>query len=209
MLTVILIRHGETDAVGRRLSGRTEGVPLNARGHEQAERLADALARVRLTGIIVSPLQRALETATPLAIAHGTAMRIDRALIDVDFGEWTGMLLDDVRHDPRWSAFNAHRERAIAPGGESLRDVSDRMDAALESIRQQFLGGVVAVVTHAEPIRCAVARARSVTLDQALAIEIDTGSVSILDAQPGRTWRDRLVNATPDRAGGALDGGTT
>jgi probable phosphoglycerate mutase len=200
---MLLIRHGDTDAVGRCLAGRATGVPLNARGHEQARDLGDALRGVPLRAVFTSPLERAFQTASAVARPHGLCLDVRERLTDVDFGEWTGIAIDALDTDPRWHAFNRDRERAAAPGGEALRAVAARVRAALEAIEREARGPLVALVTHAEPIRCTIAAAGGLSLDAALSVPIDTASVSILEREASNT-RVVAVNLTPAEAGAVL-----
>jgi broad specificity phosphatase PhoE len=108
----LLIRHGHTDAVGQWLAGRQRGVWLSATGRLEATALMQALMWAPLTAVYSSPLERAVETATPLADDHGLRVRTSDALTEVDFGDWTGRAIMDLAHDPGWQSFNQSRARA-------------------------------------------------------------------------------------------------
>jgi probable phosphoglycerate mutase len=184
-MTLLLLRHGETDAVGHWLSGRMDGVPLNARGRAQAVAIADSLAAVRLSRLIVSPLQRAAETGAPLASRQRLAPEVDPRLTDVDFGAWTGWSFARLEEDPRWHAFNADRVRAKAPSGESLREVQRRTLAVLHELAASSSRGILALVTHAEVVRSAFAALMELSLDSALAIDVPLASVTVLRSEGG------------------------
>lgn len=174
----LLIRHGHSDAVGRWLAGRRPGVTLNAAGRQEADELSRAMRWLPLTAIYSSPLERAVATVEPLARDHGLAIKTRHALTDVDFGEWTGMSIDELASLPAWQAFNRDRCHACAPGGEALAAVQGRIVNELIELSRTHPGEVVAIATHAELIRCAIAAFDGQSLDDVMALEITPGRVS-------------------------------
>lgn len=180
MALFFLIRHAENDYVGRRLAGWSPGVHLNDEGRAQAARLADRLANAGISALYSSPLERALETAAPLAERLGLEVRIRETLGEIRFGEWTGHYLQDLRDDPLWKHYNAFRSSTRAPGGESMLDVQLRMVMEIESLRRQHPEGAVAIVSHGDAIRAAVLHYAGIPLDLMQRIEISTASVSVI-----------------------------
>ena len=175
---VLLIRHAQTDAVGAWLAGQTMDVSLNQCGRAQAERLKDRLSTVDLAAIYSSPLQRAIETAGPLA--RDRALRIEprMELAEVDFGEWSGETFDRLSDDPRWVRFNRVRSMADVPSGERAIDVQARIARALEDARAQHPNATVAFVTHADVIRLAVLHVAGAPVDFIHRFEISPASVT-------------------------------
>ena len=102
MTLLLLIRHGENDFMQRRLTGRTAGISLNAKGRQQAQTLADALTHAPIKAIYASPLERAVETAQPLALAHGLEIQIRPALIEVDYGRFQGRTYKQLARTNLW-----------------------------------------------------------------------------------------------------------
>ena len=137
-----------------------------------------------LTAIYSSPLERAVETAAPLARDHGLPVQTRTALNEMDFGEWTGRMIAELADDPAWQSFNGDRGRACPPGGEALQQVQRRVVDELVALSRSHAGEVVAVVTHAEPIRCALAAFSGSSLDDVKAVEIAPGYVSAIGIQP-------------------------
>ena len=117
MTTFLLIRHAAHDLLGRRLAGRMPGVSLNGEGRRQVERLAERLAGASIRAVISGPLERARETAEPLARGLGLPVQISAAVDEIDFGEWTGLPFAELDQDPRWCWFNTFRSGARAPCG--------------------------------------------------------------------------------------------
>ncbi len=176
--TILLIRHGHTDAIGRRLVGRAPGVHLTDQGRAQAERLPALLRPLCIDHIVSSPLERALETADPLARARALTIAVDEGLTEVDFGAWTGMTFDDLSRLPEWQRFNAQRASADVPGGEAPVLLQTRIVAALERLRARHPGETIAAVSHADVIRAAVLSYAGASLDMVYRIEISPASIT-------------------------------
>ena len=88
---VILVRHGQTPTTGVKLPGRAKGLHLADTGRQQADAVAERLTVLpRIDAIYTSPLERARETAAPLARRRALAARVERGLLECDFGAWTG-----------------------------------------------------------------------------------------------------------------------
>ena len=181
----LLIRHGLSDAVGRWLAGRREGVPLNPAGRQQAEQLSAALRWAPLTAIYTSPLERAVDTARPIARVHELTVETREALTEMDFGAWTGKSFAELSASPDWQAFNSDRCHACPPGGEPLVEVQRRIVEELVGLSRQHAGQVIAVVTHAELIRCAIASFEGCSLDDVRALEISPAHVSTVGIAAG------------------------
>lgn len=194
VMTAILIRHGETDSVGRYLSGRRRAHHLNDTGRQQAARLPQRLARRPLAALYTSPLERARETAEPLATARHLTPRPDDSLLEVDFGEWTGRTFEELDVTPAWREYNSDRLTACAPGGEPMAGVQARIVAALDRLRAIHDTDTVAIVSHAEVIRCAVLHHLGMPLDMFRRIEISPASITILELGPDEN-RFLCINA--------------
>jgi len=176
----LLIRHGHTEAVGRRLTGRLPGVALSATGRAQAAALAARLASTPITAVYSSPLERAVETATPFAASRGLAVSLLDSLNEFDFGEWTGRTFDELNGLATWRRFNAHRSTAPVPAGESALDVQRRVVSTLEELRTKHPREVIALVSHLDVIRTAVLHCAGTSLDLFDRFEISPASITSL-----------------------------
>src|SRR5205809_1306553 len=154
---LLLVRHALTDTAGNRLSGWVRGVHLNDEGRRQADRLAERLAPVRLGAIYASSLERCVETAAPLAKAKSLAVRRVPALRDVDYGDWSGRSMRQVTGTRQWRRIMRDPSGEPFPGGETLRGVQARVLEELARIAAAHPGAAVAVFSHADPIRLALA----------------------------------------------------
>ncbi len=176
----LLVRHGHTDVLGRRLVGRLPGIRLSEQGRREVDRLATTLD-VPLAAVYSGPLERAVDTARPLAAVRNLQPQVREDLDEVDFGLWTGLSFGELAPLPAWQEFNHHRSTAAVPRGESARDVQARIVAALEFLRARHEGQTFAVVSHADVIRSAVLRYADLSLDLFHTIEIEPASVTAVE----------------------------
>lgn len=178
MMHLLLIRHALNDWVGKRLAGWTPQIHLNKEGYAQAEALAQRLAEVPLAAIYSSPLERTVETARPLAESHDLAIQIREGLGETRYGEWTGRTLEELRKEKIWPVIQAYPGGARFPGGESMRETQARLVAELDAIRDGHPGQTVAVVSHSDPIKLAVAHYVGLHLDLFQRLSISPASVT-------------------------------
>lgn len=197
--TLYLIRHGETAGDGvKRYKGSID-VPLSPRGHAQAARLA-AWMRTwtpALDAIYSSPLQRARDTARPLADAYGRDIATHPSFRERSFGEWEGMSFEEIR--AAWpDAFTAWASDPLnhAPvGGESTRAVRDRVVPAIEGIVARHAGERIAVVAHGGVNRVVLCHALGAPMENIFRVEQDFGCLSVIeyhDTHPVVTMMNRL-----------------
>jgi probable phosphoglycerate mutase len=179
-LTVHLIRHAATDALGHKLSGRREAAPLNAEGIAQAKGLAGRLAGEAIDTVYSSPLERALRTAEALAEARRMRVEVVEPLNEIDMGDWTGARFEDLDHAPEWAFWNVARSQHRPPNGESMLEVQARVARWLERVWRTRGGGVVAAVSHADVIKAALAHALGLCLDHHGRIEVSPASISTI-----------------------------
>lgn len=188
MTRLLLIRHAHCAHVGRTLAGRSPGVALDERGRAEAQALSRLLSDAPLAAIAASPLERALQTAAPLATAHGVQVDVREAFHEIDFGVWTGRDFQELDGRPEWTRWNEARGSARAPGGEAATEVLDR---ALDGVRalaaEHRSGAWVAVVTHCDVIRTLLTHFLGMPLDRLLRLEIATASVSTVAIDPWGT----------------------
>jgi probable phosphomutase (TIGR03848 family) len=195
MTTLLLIRHASHDLLGKALAGRAPDLHLNARGKMEAERLAERLAPLPIRAIYTSPMERAQETAWPLANRLMLEARIDSAVDEIDFGDWTSRTFAELDPRPDWQTWNAARARGQVPGGESMSAVQTRIVDALAKLEEAHRAATVAVVSHGDVIKAALLHYLGVPLDHILRLEISPASVSIV-ALHGGAPQVTLVNDT-------------
>jgi probable phosphoglycerate mutase len=176
---VLLVRHGLTPTTGKVLPGRRKGLHLADRGREQAEAAADRIAALKkVAAVYASPLERTRETAAPIARRHGLRVRVDRGLLECDFGDWTGAELKALAKRPEWRTVQRFPSGFRFPNGESFAEMQARITAAIARLVAAHPGEVVVAVSHADPIKAAVASALGTPLDLFQRIAISPCSVS-------------------------------
>ncbi len=166
MTTILLIRHGENNMVGKRLAGRLPNVHLNDHGQQQARQLADVLCKAPLKAIYSSPLERAVETAEPLAQMLNLPVLPAPGLIELAYGDWQGKTLKQLGRLKLWKVVQHKPSEMRFPNGESFVEVQTRAVAEVERIaaahEEQDL---VACFSHGDIIRLTVAHFLGVPLD--------------------------------------------
>lgn len=178
---ILLVRHGQTPTTGKLLPGRAPGLHLAEAGNAQAHAVAERIAELpRVDAIYASPLERARETAAPIAKALQQKVKINKGLLECDFGDWTGAELSKLMKLPEWSTVQRAPSSFRFPNGESFTEMQTRMVTTLDGIRAAHPGGVVVCVSHADPIKAAVAHAMGTHLDLFQRIVIGTCSVSAI-----------------------------
>jgi probable phosphoglycerate mutase len=178
---VLLVRHGQTSTTGVVLPGRAPGLHLSDDGRRQAEAVAARLAGIKhIAAVYASPLERARETAAPVARARHLAMRIERGLLECDFGEWTGGKLAQLGKKPEWQVIQRYPSGFRFPGGESFTEMQTRITSTLARLVERHRGNTIVAVSHADPIKAAVAHALGIHLDLFQRIVIATGSITAI-----------------------------
>jgi len=196
MPSLLLIRHGENDLAKRGvLAGRLPGVHLNEAGRKQAQELAEALGRLPIKAVYSSPLERALETAEPLARALRVGIQRDPGLIESNVGRWEGKSVRRLALSKYWRIVQRSPSRAGHPGGESFVETQTRVVSALEEICAKHKArDLIACVMHSDPIKLAVAHYIGLPLDHFQRLVCDPASVTLLALGPSSArliWLNR------------------
>jgi probable phosphomutase (TIGR03848 family) len=182
MPTILLIRHGENDYVKKhRLAGRLPGVGLNEKGRQQAQAIAEKLATAPIKAIYSSPLERALQTAEPLAQALNLPVIPRPGLIETDPGEWTGESYKKLARTKAWRAVQSAPSLFRFPGGETFAECQVRICQELQILASQHEPqNLIACFSHADPIRLAVAYFIGLPLDMFQRLAVSPGSLTVL-----------------------------
>ena len=211
MTLLLLIRHGENDYMLRRLTGRTAGISLNAKGQQQAQGLADALVHAPLRAIYASPLERAVETAQPLAQSHSLEIQVRTGLIEVDYGRFQGRTYKQLARTNLWKILLEKPSQIRFPDGETFSEVQQRVAAELETLVGEWQArveaektadgnkveeAVIAVVAHADIVRLALAHYLNMPLDDFLRLMVGPASVSMVQSNGSSRPRVICINQT-------------
>lgn len=214
MGTVILLRHGRTDAnADGILAGRLPGVQLDETGRAQAAAAAERLAPVGLACVVSSPLERCRQTARAVlarrsADGHdggegaGLTVRTEDGLLECDYGEWQGLRLADLAKEKLFRTVQNHPSAAAFPGGESMSQMSTRATSTVRGLDQQVTAehgrdAVWLAVSHGDIIKAVLADALGMHLDLFQRLHVDPASVSVIRYTRSRPY----VLATNSHAG--------
>lgn len=178
--TLLLVRHGAHDRLDRVLCGRMAGVSLSETGRAQADALAARLGDRPIAALYASPVDRARETAAPLAARLGLDAVEAEGLAEIDVGDWAGRSFADLGDDPVWSAWNSVRSVTRPPGGETMLEVQARAVGWVEAVRPGHPGQTIAAVSHSDVIKAVLAYYLGLPLDHLGRLEVGPASTSTL-----------------------------
>lgn len=182
---MLLVRHGQTPTTGTTLPGRAPGLHLAEAGQAQAVAVAERIGGLkRVDAVYTSPLERTRETAKPIAATVGVKAKVERGLLECDFGEWTGGALKELSKRPEWTTVQRYPSGFRFPGGESFGEMQTRITGALAGLVERHRGGVFVAVSHADPIKAAVADALGTHLDLFQRIVVSPCSVTAVSYGP-------------------------
>ena len=174
------------------LAGRTPGVHLDELGEQQATRVGERLAGVRLTSVVSSPLERCQQTARALIAARPVAdeqfpvpLHTDEAITECDYGAWQGQELKDLAAEPLWKTVQTQPSAVSFPGGESMLAMQAR---AVTAVRRHDAAiteahGAEAIwvaVSHGDIIKSILADALGMHLDLFQRLHVDPASISVI-----------------------------
>ena len=179
---LVLVRHGVTAHTGPLLSGRMPGIDLSEKGIEQAEAAAERLSLLTVSTVYASPIERTTQTATYIASASAS-MEVQElpGVIEADYGEWTGGKIADLAKTDEWKVVQVAPSRAVFPGGESIRAMQSRMVDALDAVVAAHPHETIVVVSHADPIKSAIAHYTGMHLDMFQRVHVSPASVTVFD----------------------------
>jgi len=183
---VLLVRHGQTPTTGNILPGRAPGLHLSDKGREQADAVATRIEAIpKVDAVYASPLERTRETAAPIAKKRHLRVKIEKGLVEADFGEWTGQELKTLFKQPEWQTVQRYPSGFRFPSGESFAEMQTRITGTIDKLVERHKGGVIVAVSHADPIKAAVAQALGTHLDLFQRIVISPCSVTAIAYGPG------------------------
>lgn len=178
----MLVRHAVTPQTGPLLSGRKPGIDLSEEGRRQAAATAGRLAPpVRVDVVYASPIERTQQTAAAIAEPHGLPVVTLEGVIEAEYGDWTGGTISELARTDLWRVVQTAPSRARFPNGESIAEMQARMVAALDGVIAAHPGGHVVVVSHADPIKAAIAHYTGMHLDLFQRVQVSPASVTIFE----------------------------
>ena len=176
-MSIILIRHGETALNVARILQPAD-TPLSERGRRQATAVAQRFFTAKIGAIVSSDLPRAVETARAISSVTSVAIRFSDLLQERNFGDLRGLPYDGLGYDPIAMT-------DAPPGGESIAMLHDRIDRALNFLREARaeLESDLLVVSHGFFIRTLLARRVQMPNSSAAPLRIDNTSISVISRE--------------------------
>src|SRR5215467_7756311 len=181
---LVLVRHAVTAHTGPILSGRMPGIDLSDKGVGQAEATAQRLAKLPVAAVYASPIERTTQTAQQIAAHHDLDVQSLPGVIEADYGDWTGGKIAELAKTDEWRVVQVAPSRARFPNGESLYEMQVRMVRALDEVVARHPHETVVVVSHADPIKSAIAHYTGMHLDQFQRLNVSPASVTVFDFHP-------------------------
>jgi probable phosphomutase (TIGR03848 family) len=203
--TVLLLRHGRTTAnTGGVLAGWTPGVQLDETGQAQVKAVAERLAKVPLSAIVSSPLERCQQTAAALVDGRDVVVQSDDRLGEARYGDWTGRTIKELVKEPLWRVVQQHPSAAVFPGpeGEGLAQTQARAVAAVRAWNATLGPDAVWLAcSHGDVIKAILADALGLHLDQFQRIVVDPASISVITYTDTRPFVVRVNDTGGDVSG--------
>ncbi len=199
--TFVLLRHGETPLTPqKRFSGSGGSDPsLSSVGREQAERVAESLARRgTVQAVVASPLARTRETAGIVAARLGLEVTVEEGLRETDFGAWEGLTFGEVRerYPADLDAWLASPEARPTGGGESFAATGERVAATRDRLVRAYAGRTVLLVSHVTPIKTFLRLALGAPPESLFRMELSAASLSAVAYYADGGASVRLFNET-------------
>ena len=169
--------------------GREE-IGLNATGQFQAMALQQALAQVPLGRVYSSPILRARETAEILTEARDLDIIDDERLVEVSYGDWVGKTFHEVREQPGYVPYFKRIETPVAPNGETLYQVRDRILEFFSQVKREAPEETVVAVSHADTIKCMLMALLEIPFENIWKFRIDNVSISLVESDH---FGDRVI----------------
>jgi len=142
--------------------------------------MAAKLAAEPIRAIYTSPLERATESAEPRARRLGLKVQLSDGLGEIKFGDWTDQSLKQLDRDPRWARWNSFRSGTQAPKGDLMIEAQTRILREMLLLRDKHPNEAIALVSHGDIIKAAIAYFAGTPLDLFLRIEVAPASISII-----------------------------
>lgn len=186
MARLVFIRHAHSTANDAGiLSGQLPGVSLSKKGAKQALELVERLGASSFDSARISPLQRCEETITPwLKSKYSKGLKsfhIDDALIEMDYGSWSGRKLSSLSREKMWKEIQERPSTVKFPQGERMKAMQKRALTSVTDALEEKKNGTHLFVSHGDVLKAVVASLLKMKLDDFQSLVIDPASVTVID----------------------------
>lgn len=192
------MRHGQAENNTKRfLAGRTRGIKLTERGLEQARDAAKLAPAMNFDAIYASPIERAHDTAKIVGEKTGHTPVIDERLVELEMGQFTGMLYDDIvpKFGNVFLKFYKDDPQIADNGIETFASVKKRIRDIISDMSTKHAGKNVLFVTHMDPIKAALADTMNLSPELLTKMVIANASMTVFGHGSGGLYM-RAINVT-------------
>lgn len=181
--TFYIVRHGQTNW---NILGKTQGhgnSDLTAKGIEQATELAESIVNYPIDYIYSSDLGRAVQTAQILGDKLNIKVKETEALREMGFGEWEGLLIDEIKSNYAsvYTTWRNEPHLAQIPGGETLHLIKDRVDSFIQSLNEKYDNKHILLVTHSVTVRVMLLAFLNSGMENIYRIKQDNTALNIVE----------------------------
>jgi broad specificity phosphatase PhoE len=197
MTKIYLIRHGQTEWNRRQTFRGIIDIPLNERGHREAEAILEAMKDNNISAIYTSPLRRSMETAKPIEKFFHLKIFPVKGLIDINYGDWQGLTIDDVkkRYKEQYNQWVKTPNLIRFPNGETLDEVQERSFCAFKDIVKENPGKTIVIIPHRVINKVLLCALLGLNNSHFWEIRQDTGCINLIEYSNDRFVLS-LVNDT-------------
>lgn len=186
MARLVFLRHAHSSANDAGiLSGQLPGVSLSSKGKKQATQLVERIGSSNFDSVRISPLQRCEETITPwLNSKYSKGIKnyqIDDALIEMDYGSWSGRKLSSLSREKLWKEIQNRPSTVQFPQGEQMRAMQKRALSSVFASIEEKKNGTHLFVSHGDVLKAIVASLLKMKLDDFQSLVIDPASLTVID----------------------------
>jgi broad specificity phosphatase PhoE len=180
MPIVYLLRHAQSVANTKGiLAGQDDSVQLSKDGFKQSKELVDYLKTLKINHVYCSPLTRCIQTITPfMKVNPKIEFEIKSALIEMNYGQWSGKKLSALARDKRWKSVQNKPSSFVFPQGESFKQMRQRVDTLIEELKLKK--GPILLVTHGDIIKMILAASLALPIDKFQSFVAEPASISAI-----------------------------
>ena len=181
MTTFLLLRHAHSKANSAGiLAGQLEGIGLSNDGFAQVDKLSSALKDLKINRIISSPMQRCLETVENLAKSKMKRVSIDKRLIEMNYGSWSGEKLSKLSQMKDWKVIQSKPSTFRFPNGESFKELEARIESLLKQLSRKYPKETILLITHGDIVKIAASLTVGSGLDNFQKFAVDPCSLTTI-----------------------------
>jgi len=213
MTTFLVLRHAHSVAnKAGILAGQLEGIGLSKDGIAQVNKLTSSFENLKIDRIISSPMQRCLETVEGIARSKRKRISIDKRLIEMNYGSWSGKKLSKLSRMKEWKVIQTKPSAFRFPQGESFKELEERIESLLKDLSRKYPKETILIITHGDIVKIAASLTVGSGLDNFQKFAVDPCSLTTLSwgskARMLLTFNQKIVSIKSSKKKKRRDGNT-